>query len=87
MTTTTNNFDFTPINNATRNLTPGMKMAVAQGLITSALKKMEEYKDPLAVEALTIGEELKTFRIKYTASRQAAHEQYMKDMEAKKAQA
>ena len=58
-------FDFSEINLATRGLTAGMKLAVAQGLLTQAINTLEKFENPLAVEAHTLGEELKTFRIKY----------------------
>jgi len=60
-----NTYNFTAINNATRGMTAGMKLAVAQGLLTSAIKTMETFDNPLAPEAHTLGEHLKTFRIKY----------------------
>lgn len=60
-----NAFDFTAINNATRGLTAGMKLAVAQGLLTQAINTLEKFENPLAEEAYTLGEELKIFRIRY----------------------
>ena len=64
----TGNFDFTAINEATKNLTTGMKLAIAQGLLTQSINTLEKFENPLAVEAHTLGEELKTFRIKYKES-------------------
>ncbi len=58
-------FDFTAINNATRGMTAGMKLAVAQGLLTQAINTLEKFENPLAEEAHGLGEELKTFRVKY----------------------
>jgi len=62
---TQQSYDFTAINNATRGMTAGMKLAVAQGLLTSACNTLEKFQNPLSVEAHTLGEELKTFRVKY----------------------
>ena len=68
MTTASTNYDFTPINNATRGMTAGMKLAVAQGLLTQACNTLEKFENPLAEEAHTLGEKLATFRIKYKES-------------------
>jgi hypothetical protein len=65
MTTSASTYDFTAINNATRGMTAGMKLAVAQGLLTQAISTLEKFDNPLSAEANTLGEELKTFRIKY----------------------
>ena len=63
--TTSSSFDFSAINNATRGMTAGMKLAVAQGLLTQAINTLEKFNNPLKAEAHGLGEELKTFRIKY----------------------
>jgi hypothetical protein len=58
-------FDFSKINEATKGLTAGMKLAIAQGLLTQAINTLEKFDNPLLKEATGLGEELKTFRIKY----------------------
>lgn len=68
----TQQYDFTTLNNATRGMTAGMKLAVAQGLLTQAIKTLEHFDNPLKDEAIGLGEELKTFRIKYKESAEAA---------------
>jgi hypothetical protein len=62
------NFDFTAINEATKGLTTGMKLAIAQGLLTQAVNTLEKFENPLASEVHGLGEELKLFRIKYKES-------------------
>ena len=64
-----NTFDFTAINNATRGMTPGMKLAIAQGLITQATNTMEHFNNPLSVEAKSLGDALNKFRQGYAVQR------------------
>lgn len=71
MSQTTGNYDFGPINKITNNMTTGMKLAIADGLIQSCLTTMEKFENPLAPEVHTIGQELKEFRMKYKASKPA----------------
>lgn len=72
--TTTSTFNFDAINNATRGMTAGMKLAIAQGLLTQACNTLEKFENPLAVEAHTLGNELATFRIKYKESSDQARQ-------------
>lgn len=74
MPTSSNTFNFDAINNATRGMTAGMKLAIAQGLLTQACNTLEKFENPLAQEAHTLGTELATFRIKYKESSKAAQE-------------
>lgn len=74
MTTSTTSFNFDAINNATRGMTAGMKLAIAQGLLTQACNTLEKFENPLAEEAHTLGNELASFRVKYKESSIAAQE-------------
>ena len=69
---TGNSFDFTAINEATKSLTTGMKLAIAQGLLTQSISSLEKFENPLAKEAHGLGEELKLFRIRYKKAGQVA---------------
>jgi hypothetical protein len=72
MTQTTGTFDFTQINEATKNLTTGMKLAIAQGLLTQSINSLTKFENTLANDAHTLGEELRLFRIRYKESGQIA---------------
>ena len=69
-----NTFDFTQINNATRNLTTGMKLAVAQALLTQATTSLEKFENPLSTEAHGLGSALKQFRAQYKEAAEKAKE-------------
>lgn len=58
-------FDFTDINAATKNLTTGMKLAIAQSLLTQATTSLEKFENPLAEKAHGLGSALKDFRAAY----------------------
>lgn len=64
----TKSFDFTDINAATKSLTAGMKLAVAQGLIKQAHKSLVFFENPLAEEAEEVLSSLVSFREKYKAA-------------------
>ena len=68
-------FNFDAVNNATRNMSAGQKLAVAQGLLSSAINTLERFKNPLHDEAAGLGEELRTFRIKYKEAALKAQEE------------
>lgn len=76
---TLNQFDFNAFNALMapngRPVAPGLKLAIAEGLIKDALWSLERYNNPMADDLHGIGNELKTFRIKYkeaAAARNAA---------------
>jgi hypothetical protein len=58
-------YDFTAINNATRGMTAGMKLAVAKSLLTQCANTLDKFDNPLAVEAFELREELEVFHCKY----------------------
>lgn len=64
-------FDFDSFNNLTNNVAPGLKIALAQSLLRSALFQMERYSNPLVDDLYGIGNELKLFREKYKAAAEA----------------
>jgi hypothetical protein len=61
-------FDFTAINNATRNLPSGMKIAIAKGLLTSVVNTFERFDNELLGEAIKLKSDINLFQIKYKAS-------------------
>lgn len=74
-----NQFDFNAFNAILapngRPVAPGLKLALAEGLIKDALWNLERYNNPMADDLHGIGNELKVFRIKYkeaAAARTAA---------------
>ena len=78
-TATQNQFDFNAFNAILtpngRPVAPGLKLALAEGLIKDALWNLERYNNPMADDLHGIGNELKVFRIKYkeaAAARTAA---------------
>jgi hypothetical protein len=63
-----NKFDFDAYNKLTNNIAPGLQVALAEGLIRSALYSMERYNNPLTDELFEVNQELKLFRVKYKAA-------------------
>lgn len=70
-TTQGNKFDFAAYNALVNNVAPGLQIALAEGLIRSALYSMERFNNPLTDELFGVNQELKLFRVKY---KQAAEE-------------
>lgn len=68
-------FDFNAFNKMTDNIAPGLKIALAEGLLRSALYTMERFNNPLTDELMGVNMELKTFRVKY---KQAAEQRNSK---------
>ena len=60
-------FDFDSFNKLTNDIAPGLKVALAESLLTSALWSLERFNNPLSDELLGVRTELKTFRAKYKA--------------------
>lgn len=63
-----NNFDFNAFNTMVNPVGAGLKVALAQNLLEDACRSFERYKNPLTDELISIGSELKEFRIKYKAA-------------------
>jgi hypothetical protein len=61
----TTQFNFDAFNKLTDDVAPGLKIALAQSLLRSAIWSMERYNNPLVDDLYGIGNELKEFRIKY----------------------
>ena len=61
-------YDFTAINNATRGMTAGMKLAVAKGLVTQCANTLERFDNPLAIDAIQLREDMEVFHCKYKES-------------------
>ena len=66
-----NQFDFKAFNDMTNNVAPGLQIALAEGLIRSALYSLERFNNPLTDELLGVNMELKSFRVKYKAAADA----------------
>jgi hypothetical protein len=64
-------FDFSAFNKMTDDVAPGLKVALAEGLLKSALWNLERYNNPLQDDLLGIRMELKEFRVKYKAAAEA----------------
>jgi hypothetical protein len=58
-------FDFTEINNATRNLPVGMKIGIAKGLIKNVISTFERFENTLEDDANELLAQIEEFHEKY----------------------
>jgi hypothetical protein len=72
----TGNFDFAPINALTNDLPAGMKLAIAQGLISNCIGTFNRFKNECEDEAKDVAQSLQNLREAYKktvpADKQAA---------------
>ena len=65
-------FPFPVFNALTNDLPAGMQLALAEGLLKSALNTLERYNNPLEADLYKLRSDLKTFRGHYKADREEA---------------
>ena len=63
-----NNFDFNAFNALVNPVGAGLKVALAQNLLEDAIRSFERYHNPLSDDLISIGSELREFRVKYKAA-------------------
>ena len=76
-------FDFAAYNKLTDGIAPGLKIALAEGLIRSSVYQMERFNNPLTDELYGVGMELKSFRVKYKAAAEARKNTFASENTAK----
>lgn len=59
------NFDFGPINTATKTLPAGMKLAIAEGLLITVIKTLNHFHNELETDAQEVLDALQTLKTKY----------------------
>jgi hypothetical protein len=68
MSTAKGSFDFAPINELTNGLPAGMKLALAQGLISNCIGTFNRFKNECEDEAKDVAQALNNLRANYKAT-------------------
>ena len=68
MSTAKGSFDFTAINGLTNDLPAGMKLAIAQGLISNCIGTFNRFKNECEDEAKEVAQALNNLRANYKAT-------------------